>query len=45
MTAEQAFEHLRRLALRRRVTLVHLADHIVETRELPALRGEDRHQA
>lgn len=42
MSEEQASDHLRRLSRRTRMTLVHLAEHIVVTRELPVLHGEER---
>ncbi|RYZ25096.1 MAG: ANTAR domain-containing protein [Propionibacteriaceae bacterium] len=38
MTADQAAEHLRRLALSTQLSLVHLSEVIVETREVPQLR-------
>jgi hypothetical protein len=40
MTPEQAFTHLERLAQVRQVPLVHLAERIVSTRELPVLGSE-----
>lgn len=38
MGADAAFDYLRRLSQGTQVTLVHLVERIVETRELPALR-------
>lgn len=42
MTADQAAEHLRRLALSTQLSLVHLSEVIVETREVPRFRGATR---
>lgn len=41
MTADQASRHLRDLALSTRLSLVHLAEVIVETREVPRFRERD----
>ena len=41
MTADQAAEHLRRLALSTRLSLVRLSEVIVETREVPHLRDRE----
>ncbi|MGI3779625.1 MAG: GAF and ANTAR domain-containing protein [Janthinobacterium lividum] len=42
LTADQASDYLRRVSRAHHVKLVHLAEHIVETRELRVLRDEDR---
>lgn len=41
MTADQALEHLRRLSEGNRMTLVRLAEHVVESRQLPPWLGDD----
>ena len=35
LTAEQAFDHLQRLSRDTGVGLLHVAEHLVETRDLP----------
>ncbi|MGI3782634.1 MAG: GAF and ANTAR domain-containing protein [Janthinobacterium lividum] len=42
MTADEAYDYIQQLSAGTHVQLIHLAEHIVETRDLPALR--DRHR-
>ncbi|MGI3784106.1 MAG: GAF and ANTAR domain-containing protein [Janthinobacterium lividum] len=41
MTADQALDHLRRLSEGSSMALVHLAERVVETRELPSWRADE----